>query len=80
MIAPLTLARRMPRIRYIRGNCAGRMPRIRYKQSHCTRTYATYVCYMQNARHFTALFSNIFAFRKVLRVPHPISFYRSTFN
>ena len=43
----------------------GRMPHIRY---------------MQNARHFTELFSNIPAFRQVLRVPQPISFYLSTFN
>ena len=43
----------------------GRMPHTRY---------------MQNARRFTALFSNIPAFRHVLRVPQPISFYCSTFN
>ena len=63
----LTLTGRghMPRIRYIRGNCAGRMPHVRY---------------MQNARRFTALFCNIPAFRQVLRVPQPISFYSSTFN
>ena len=38
----LTLTGRMPRIRYIRGNCAGRMPRIRNEQSHFARTYDTY--------------------------------------
>ena len=39
-----------------------------------------HIRYMQNARRFTALFSNIPAFWQVLRVPQPISFYRSTFN
>ena len=39
----LTLTGRMPRIRYIRGNCAGRMPCIRYKQSHCARTYVCHI-------------------------------------
>ena len=43
----------------------GRMPLIRY---------------MQNARSFTTLFSNIPAFRQVLRVAQPIAFYCSTFN
>ena len=50
----LTLTGRMPRIRYIRGNCAGRMPRIRYKQSHCARMYATYTyvtCRMHTVLH-----------------------------
>ena len=41
---------------------AGSMPRI-------------YIRYMQNARRFTALFSNIPTFRQVLRVPQPIAFY-----
>ena len=39
-----------------------------------------HIRYMKNARRFTALFYNISAFRQVLSVPQPTSFYRSTFN
>ena len=54
----------MPRIRYIHGNCTGPMPCIHDKQSHCARTIATYT-FMQNARCFTALFSNTLTFPAV---------------
>ena len=42
VIGGLTLTGHMPRIRYIRGNCAGHMPRIRDEQSHFAKTYDTY--------------------------------------
>ena len=39
-----------------------------------------YIRYMQNAHRFTELFSNIPAFRQVLRVPQPIHLTRAEYH
>ena len=76
----LTLTRRLPRIRYIRGNCAGRMPHIRNMRSLFARTDVAHTLNAECTPIYSVIFKHTRFSAGASSSPAYNAFYRSAFN